>query len=114
MTYAQLTVDGGEIEHPPEIPRARPERPLNDVQQAVMRLFATQEIVRSVEAGTIVHRTRDHCGFHGPFQEPLEDRLSCCGFAGKDGLAVLNRLLKRGLVRRVENGKWTATWREQK
>lgn len=98
----QLTIDGGEVEH---TSLAKASRPFGGRQRAVLRQLGYQRELRTVEAGVVVHRDRGKCGLGK--RGHLQSRgIGCCAYCHADGLAVLHRLEKRGVVAHVARGKW--------
>lgn len=64
--------------------------------------------IRSVEAGVIVHahrRTGGRIGCNIAWQIGYGG-IGCCRYAAADGLSILRRLEKRGLVGRTERVGW--------
>lgn len=107
MRASQLRLDGSEVEHPPPETVLRA-HPLTPVQDAILAAIVRDGMIRSAEAGAIVHRHRGYCGHRrGSMGSPnLADRASCCPVASSDGNEALKRLMARGLVERVRPGVW--------
>jgi len=98
VNRVQLTIDGREELIEPTAPR---HMPLTAAQYEILSLLAEHEVIRSIEAGRIVHAHRT---------PPCERcRHGRCGFTGTDGSEALRRLQARGLVRKLAAGLWTAT-----
>jgi hypothetical protein len=104
VTAAQLLIDGGETAHPPFRGRRRP---LNKTHERIMRVIRRDGVIRSVEAGLIVHQERGTCAFGThPNQWPMQG-MACCPYASSDGRAMMVRLMDRGLViRGPQQGTW--------
>lgn len=98
----QLTIDGQEVEYVSLVKRGRP---FGARQRAVLRQLGFQRELRTVEAGVEVHRDRGRCGLGK--KGHLQSRgIGCCAYCHADGLAVMLRLEKRGVVSHVGRGKW--------
>ena len=90
MTAAeQLTIDGGSVPHPPPKPRFTP------AQREILRIVRATGMIRSVDAGYVMHAHRD--------PPALELRRR---YRSEDDRAALHRLAARGLVHRVSPGRW--------
>lgn len=105
----QLTIDGREVPHSVVALAARnPPRKLTPVQREILVVLRDRGYVRTVEAGVILHEMRAECG-HGARSHGFTGRgIGCCPYAGPDGLAAMNRLMRRGLVYRddARPGRW--------
>lgn len=97
--------DGG----PPTIVSTRG---LTNTQFAILRHVAEHGSIRSVEAGVILHRARgtypngnQRCGSgaKGSYQA---SGIGCCAYASADGSMALRRLRDRGLLVRIDKGRW--------
>lgn len=91
----QLTIDGREV--PAEGLRSRRgQSPITPVQRAVLRYLKEHGSIRSVDAGIILFDIQGQ-----PWRRQ---------YASADGLEVLKRMMKRGLVRRTDKrGVWVST-----
>lgn len=107
----QLTFGGGEVEEPKS--RAQITQPLSRVQFAVLNELHAKGSIRSVEAGVIVHRTREKGCVTGQHTASFQGGgIGCCAYAAADGNEAMKRLMERGLVERaVERGRWIAVAR---
>lgn len=106
MTARQLVLSGGEVAHPPPAGRRSP---LNATQVRILRVLRRDGVLRSVEAGVLVHQARGHCAFNTrPNDWPMKG-TACCPYAANDGRAAMVRLMERGLVIRGDTqGTWIA------
>jgi hypothetical protein len=91
----QLTIDGREV----EVPRIYP---LSNRQRELLRFIRSHGVVRPIQVGMLMHRGRANpcllCLLHG----------TPCQYASSDGYDALARLARRGLVMRIQRGRWTA------
>jgi hypothetical protein len=92
----QFTLDGGE-ETPAAVTDQR--APFTEAQMEILRLIAHHDIT-STDAGRILHAYRDNACKHC--------QAGTCPYAASDGGDALKRLQKRGFVRRLAPGLWTA------
>jgi hypothetical protein len=108
----QLTLDGDEV--PAEAVVSHRAPPLTAAQATVMRRVEEWGSIRTVEAGVIAHEARGRCATAGSRWQGFEGGgLACCPYAAVDGLELLNRLMRRGLLRRAaERGVWERPPRE--
>jgi hypothetical protein len=88
----QLGLDGRETAHPVTRPR-----PLTERQRELVRYIRLHDVVRPIDVGRLMHDGRT---------TPL--RRGAERHASSDGVDALKRLEARGLVERVERGKWRA------
>lgn len=91
----QLTLDGGEVG---VVAVANSRSPLTEGQTRILRLIVKHD-VSSSDAGRVLHLAR---------KPPCQRcKRGSCAFVASDGSEALERLAKRGLVRRVAKGVWT-------
>lgn len=111
MADLQLTVFGGfELLRDAEGRRRR----LSRSQELVVRWMATHAgEIRSTRAGVIAHTQRRPDGCKGATASSAASRWTpggrshaCCPWAATDGWALLRRLAERGIVEKVERGRW--------
>jgi len=96
---SQLTLDGREV--PAEGLRTRKgQHPLTAPQRAVLAYLRDHDSIRCVDAGVILYE------FTEPTERAREMRRK---YASADGLELLKRLEKRGLVRRKSRGVWVSS-----
>jgi hypothetical protein len=101
MPMTQLTLDGGEVLHPP---RTRRRRAVGEVGATLLALLQERGPQRPVDAGVVVHRLRGGCPDHGSRWGHWTGQRStaCCPYAAVDGYSALRSLEGRGLVGRAE------------
>lgn len=71
-------------------------------QHEILTHVAELGSISPIEAGTILHRARGHCG-QGAKGGPGDGR-ACCPYASSDGLEAIKRLIKRGKLARIDKG----------
>lgn len=98
---SQLGLDGTEVAHP-----VRTGHPLTARQRGLLIFIRSQDSVRPLEVGMIMHQGREvPCVMTLDFRR---GRVSCCEYASSDGVDALKRLERRGLVERRARGQWAA------
>ena len=109
---SQLTLDGGEVPHPPPRWHARTE-----AQRDVLDLATRPEGVKAWEAGRILHEQRDSgCCWIGAKADrckATKRMKACCPYGASDGADAIKRLAARGLLQRGPDRAWrlrVRTW----
>lgn len=92
---SQLGLDGHEQPHPVRAPK-----PLTDRQRELVRYMREHGVVRPREIGVLMHAGR----------RSIASKLQ---HASSDGCDALRRLERRGLVERVERGRWRLVERDE-
>lgn len=99
----QLTLDGREVLLDTVGRLPAPQR-LGVRQRDVMRALGLRGSIRAVQAGTIAHRGRGHCGFGNRDVSATGSGYEgegCCRYASTDGSAILKSLAQYGLVETI-------------
>jgi len=95
----QLGLDGTEVPLPLHHPRA-----LTDRQRELVAWMRLRGEVRPIEVGVLMHQGREvPCVVRLDFRRRA---VGCCEHASSDGVDALQRLERRGLVERVQRGRW--------
>lgn len=106
MKAWQLTIDGGEVEHPAPATRTGP---LSPVQVEILRHLGIHGWISSTSAGVMAHAHREERRGRSFVRHVQTYGLrgdGCCRYAASDGGDVMKRLAARGLVERYERGVW--------
>ena len=101
---AQLTLDGGEVTHPP----SRHRSPLSEGDLIVLALLGQGAEVGTAEAGVEIHRLHGCVPEGRRWDSWTGDRsLGCCPYASSAGYRALKRLEQNGLAAQGTNRHWT-------
>ncbi|HZV74643.1 MAG TPA: hypothetical protein VFF79_13070 [Conexibacter sp.] len=97
----QLAIDGSEV----PMARVRPAR-VTPAQREILRALRMLGELRSWQAGRILHAHREHGCRQQESASHRGGAETCCGYCSSDGGAAMKRLARRGVVERVERGRW--------
>ena len=93
----QLKIDGGADQY--DLVAGISSRQLSDAQAEIIAFVRTHSVIRTVQAGKIMHAHRGTGCNSGP-----TNGIACCKYAGADGLQAIERLVDRQILKRVGQG----------
>lgn len=104
----QITTDGREERHE-DVANGRNALRLSVAQKAILDEMRLRSggVIRSSEAGKIVHRIRYERHGYGGYEAHVRayaTGLGCCKWSSSDGSSAMRPLLRFGLVERVKRG----------